>query len=186
MAITRLELPAEIIIVPDGYKIKSGGIFDLEELYIELVRWFEFSGYAWKETKYRVVELPNGVKMTEIKWECDKKGTDYLSYNFLMYWQAIVSDIEVNVDGVKKKMNKGSIELKFEGKMKRNKEAFVPVRGSEEETKRILVKGGFGKLLWLIYDRIIIKNQVDYWKSQFFGESQKLFDEIKAFLQLYK
>ena len=179
-------VPEETTLIPDGYKIKAGGVFDLEELYVEMVRWFEFSGYAWRETKYRVVEMPNGLNQIDIKWECEKKGTEYLSYNLSMHWQAFVSEVEVNVDGIKKKMNKGSIEFRFEGKMKRNIEAFAPNEDSPEYKKRILLKGSFGRFIMTIYDRLIIKNQVDYYKGLFFGESQRLFDEIKAFLQLYQ
>lgn len=180
-----ISLPEEITLVPDGYKIKAGGVFDLEELYVEMIRWFEFNGYNWKETKYRVVEMPNGLSQIEIKWDCDKKGTEYLAYYFTMHWQAFVSEVEVNVDGIKKKMNKGTIEFRFDGKMKRNVAAFAPPEGSDEYKKRVLLKGSFGKFIMAIYDRVIIKSQVDYYKGFFFGESQRLFDEIKAFLQLY-
>ena len=81
-------------------------------------------------------------------------------------------------------MNKGSIELRFGGKLKRNIKAFVPDEDSEEYKKRIFLKGAFGRLILMVYDQIIAKSQVDYYKA-FFGESQKLFDEIKAFLQIY-
>ena len=185
MALINLSLPEEIPLIPDGYKIKSGGIFDLEELYTEMERWFEFGGYSWRETKYRVAEMPNGLSQIEIKWECEKKGSEYLTYYLSMHWQAFVTEVEVNVDGIKKKMNKGSIEFRFEGKLKRNVEAFSPKEDSPEAKKRFLLKGSFGKFIMAIYDKVIIKNQVDYYKGFFFGESQRLFDEIKAFLQLY-
>lgn len=179
-------VPEEIPLIPGNYKIKAGGVFDLEELYVEMVRWFEFNGYTWRETKYRVVEMPNGLSQIEIKWECDKQGTDYLKYYFTMHWQAFVSEVEVNVDGVKKKMNKGSIEFRFESTLKRNVAAFSPEEGSDEEKKRMILKGSFGKFIMTIYDRLIVKDQVNYYKGYFFGESQRLFDEIKAFLQLYQ
>lgn len=179
-------VPEDIPLIPGGYKLKSSGVFDLEELYTEMIRWFDFNGYKWKETKYRVAEMPNGLSQIEIKWECDKEGTDYLKYYFTMHWQAFISEVEVNVDGVKKKMNKGSIELRFEGTMKRNIEAFSPKEGSESEKKRMILKGSFGRFIMTVYDRVIVKNQVDYYKRYFFNESQRLFDEIKAFLQLYQ
>ncbi len=186
MALINLKLGEEIPLIPDNYKIKAGGVFDLEELYVELQRWFEFNGYAWRETKYRMVEMPNGLSQIEIKWECEKQPVkgEYLTYLFKMHWQAFVSEIEVNADGVKKKMNKGSIELRFGGILKRNKKAFVP--DEKDSKKRIFLKGGFGEYIWAIYDQFVIRKHVDYYKGYFFAESQKLFDEIKAFLQLYQ
>lgn len=185
MAIVNFKIPEEIVLIPDAYKIKAGGVFDLEELYTELIRWFEFNKYEWRETKYRHAEMPNGLAQIEIKWECKKEGNDYLAYELSMHWQAFISEVEVNVDGIKKKMNKGTIELRFGGKLKRNIKAFMPDKDSDEYKKRIFLKGAFGRFIFTIYDQIIAKSQIDYYKGFFFGESQKLFDEIKAFLQIY-
>lgn len=186
MPLLSYKLTEGIPLIPDAYKIKAGGVFDLEELYTELVRWFEFNGYTWRETKYRVVEMPNGLSQIEIKWECEKQPVkgEYLTYILNMQWQAFVSEVEVSADGVKKKMNKGSIEFRFGSVLKRNVKAFSP---DEKDAKnRIFMKGGFGEFIMAIYEQFVIRKQVDYYKGYFFGETQKLFDEIKAFLQLYQ
>jgi len=168
MAWVKLENSEEII--PNGYKIKASTVFDFEELYIEMQRWFIHFGYNWNETRYLISDLPNGSKLSEITWVCTKKVDEYVSYTLNIDFKATVSDVEVNVDNVKKKMNKGSVEFRFKGIMYKN--------------TKVWEKKFFGQLLRAIYEKILVKERLDNIEDSLLGESNKLFDEIKTYLNI--
>lgn len=163
----------EKIPILSGYKIKASGVFDFEELYQELERWFKHNGYEWKETTYRNVDQPDGGKMVELKWECYKKpsGEDYLRYQISIHWQAFLKEVEVNVENIKRKMNKGSVEMRFE----------VNILKGVKVWEKML----FGKLMGVIYEKILIRDRLDKHEEMIFEEANALFSEIRAFFQIY-
>jgi hypothetical protein len=168
---TKAELQNKRVIIPDGYKIKWSGVFDLEELYMEMYRWFQHYGYSWKELKYRVVDLPGGGQQIEIKWQMELAPDDYSTYVFNLHVQIFGSEVEVNVDNIKKKMHKGSLEYRFEAYIAKNID---------------LWKGKFlGSAMGLLYEKAIIKSRLEAQEEEFFGHCQKFFSELKAFLSLY-
>ncbi|MBU2590143.1 MAG: hypothetical protein KKA65_02215 [Nanoarchaeota archaeon] len=168
MAWAKIEDSLEII--PNGYKIKASTIFDFEELYIEMQRWFVHFGYNWTETRYLISDLPNGSRLSEISWVCNKKVDEYVSYNFNVDFKATISDVEVNIDNVKKKMNKGSVEFRFKGTMNKN--------------TKVWEKKFFGQLLGAIYEKILIRDRLSETEDRLLGESNKFFDEIKTYLNI--
>jgi len=168
-----IELSEKEDIIPNGYQIKQGGIFSLEELYMELQRWFLHYEYDWKETKYRNVDQPGGGKQVEIMWECTKKADEYVKFVVKTHIQTFMSDVEVPVEGgAKKKMNKGSIEFRFHAYMVKN--------------VSIWKNHWWGTLGRIIYEKFLIKDRLENYGAELFGEMQKLFSEIKAHLQLYQ
>lgn len=168
MALVKLDKELEVI--PNGYKIKASTVFDFEELYIEMQRWFLHFGYDWKETRYLINSLPNGSTLSEISWVCSKKVDEYVSYTMNVDFKATVSDVEVNVDNVKKKMNKGSVEFRFKGIMYKN--------------TKVWEKKFFGRLLGAIYEKILIRDRLGDIEDNLLGESNRLFDEIKTYLNI--
>lgn len=168
MAIVKLDDKEEII--PNGYKIKASPVFDFEELYIEMQRWFVHFGYDWKETRYLISDQPNGKRLSEISWECTKKVDEYITYTFNIDMKATLAEVEVNVENVKKKMNKGSMEFRFKGMMHKN------VKIWEQKI--------FGQFLRAIYEKILIKNRLDDSEDALLDESNRFFDEIKTYLNI--
>ena len=162
------KLSAEEDIIPDGYKIKASSVFALEELYVEMQRWFLHTGYDWKETRYLVSDMPNGSRLNEISWVCTRKVDEYVSYVFEMHLKATVSEVEVTIDNTKKKMDKGSVEYRFHGVMKKNVSVWD--------------KKFFGQLLRLIYEKILISDRLGEYEERLGAESNAFFDEIKGYL----
>ena len=74
-------------VVASGIKIKQRAIFNLDELYKIMWRWFELYGYDMQELEYRD-SLEGGSKHLEIKWRSKKQIDDYMEYiiltNFLI------------------------------------------------------------------------------------------------------
>ncbi|MFH1638546.1 MAG: hypothetical protein ABIB71_09030 [Candidatus Woesearchaeota archaeon] len=166
-----IELSERTTLVPFGTKMKFGGTFDLQELYHELERWFRHFGYSWKETKYRLYDQPSGLQQIEIKWHCTRKVDDYQKFTLDLHWQALVTEVEANIEGVKKKLKKGSMEFRTEAYITKN----VPPNW----------KTPLGKIFWLIYERILIKKRLADYEAILFGESQRCYDEIRAFFKYY-
>ncbi len=165
-----LDLKEEVEILKP-YKIKASGVFDFEELYQELERWFKHNGYKWKETTYRNVDQPDGGKMVELKWECERPADDYVTYYISMHWQAFLKDVEVTIENIKRKMNKGSVELRFEVTFKKN--------------TGIWKDKPLGKLMGNIYEKLIIRDRLDKHEEMIFDDANLLFSEIRAFFQIY-
>lgn len=156
-------------VIIDGYKIKAGTTFDMGELYESMHRWFVHKGYDWKEIRYKHIENPNGSVTTEIGWECSKKLDDYVTSVVEMFAQITVSEVEVSLpNNAKKKMHKGSIEMKFSAYIKKN------------------IKIWEGKWLgyWtgLIYEKILIRKRLEEYEKAMFGEINTFFDEIRLYL----
>ncbi len=166
-----IELSEKTQLVPFGSKLKFSGMFDLQELYEELERWFKHFGYEWKETKYRSYEQPSGMQQIEIWWECTRQVDDYQTFTIDLHWQAIVKDVEATIDGVKRTLKKGSAEFRTGAYVSKN----VP-----ESWKKPL-----GKIFWLIYERILIKKRLEDYEAILFGEAQRCYDEIRAFFKYY-
>lgn len=164
-----LELEPKKEIVPDGYKIKANGIFDFEELYQEMQRWFIHTGYSWKETRYLVSDQGQN-RLSEISWLCIKKIDEYMTYKFEAYIKVNVSEVEVTIENAKKKTNKGSIEFRFRGDMEKN--------------VAIWNKKFMGHFLGLIYEKVLIRNRLGDNEDKLKAESQRFFNEIKSYLQI--
>ncbi|MFH0751980.1 MAG: hypothetical protein V1914_00080 [archaeon] len=164
-----LEEKSKII---DGYKLKSKGVFNFEELYTEMAKWFKHYDYNWKEIEYKKIDNQDNTQTVEIRWECPKEIDNYVSILTEIFLKATdLSNVEVTVGNEKKMMNKGSVELKFTTTMIKN--------------INIWTNKPFGKAAGLIYDKILIKDRLTYYEDEIFNESQKLIAEIKEYLQIY-
>lgn len=166
--LTKLDEKKTVI---DAYKIKAASVFDMGELYESMQRWFEHKGYAWKELRYKHIDRPDGGQTTEIGWECTKKIDDYVDFVVTMGAQIIVSDVEVNLpNNAKKKMQKGSIEMKYTGYLKKNVSVWE--------------KRALGHLLGLIYEKILIRKRLEEYEKAMFAEIHLFFDEVRLYLQI--
>jgi len=162
----------KIVIIKDGYKIKAKGVYNLEDLYVELNQWFVHMGYDWKELEYKVVSGKGGAQHLEILWEGQKKVDDYTSYVIRLNLGADISDAEVTLDGgAKVKRQKGALEFRSEAFMLRNKDVW---------------KGKFmGNWLAKLYE-ILIRDRLKAQGGELYGEAHKLYDELKAFMMIYR
>lgn len=167
---------AKIEIVPSGYKVKAAGMFDFEEMYQELQRWFTYNGYTWQETKYRVVENPDGSKQVELKWVCPRKVDDYVDFTITMDLQVFHSDVEANIDGAKKKLQKGGYEFRFGAYYEKNWKIWMDGKGQFKP---------FMKWFKNFYERVMIRDRMESYDALLYNEAHMLFSEIKAYMQLY-
>ncbi len=154
-------------------KLKQTAIFDLEELYKSLFRWFEVYGYNFYEAEYQDIDEPKG-KHIEIAWIAEKTIDAYVRFvievDFLIIGMA---DAEIEKEGLKVKTNKGTIELRLTAYL---------LKDYNKKWSETPVHQGIRK----IYDKIIIRNRLERYETELFIECHKLVDEIKAFMNLHQ
>lgn len=165
-------VPGKIVIIKDGYKIKAKGVYNLEDLYVELNQWFTHMGYKWKELEYKVVAGKAGSQHLEILWEGEKEVDGYTTYIIRLNLGADISDAEVTLDGgAKVKRQKGALEFRSEAYIKREIGVW---------------KGKFmGNQLAKLYE-ILIRDRLRAQSGELYGEAHKLYDELKAFMMIYR
>ncbi|RME54958.1 hypothetical protein D6777_02105 [Candidatus Woesearchaeota archaeon] len=162
-------------IVPFGTKVKANAVLDFGEFYQELQRWFTYNGYTWQEVKYRVVENPDGSKQVELRWFGVRKLDDYVSAEIQMDLQVFHGDVEANIDGVKKKMQKGGFEFRLGSKLIKNWGDFW---GSDKLK-------GWAEWKKEIYERFLIKDRLLSFENIIGSDIMRLISEIKAYMKLY-
>ena len=155
-----------------GVKIKQGSVFDLDELYVLLYKWFELYGYDFQEQEYRDIEKA-GKKQIEIRWYAEKKIDDYVKYVIKISMMVVgMESVEIEEEGVKRKSKKGTLEFRFDAYLEKDYENRW--------------EGGAMKFLREVYDKYIIKGRIESLENELQGELYKFMDEIKAFLNMHR
>ncbi|MBL7051717.1 MAG: hypothetical protein ISS01_01360 [Nanoarchaeota archaeon] len=150
-------------------KIKSKGVFNIEDLYVELYLWFKHYGYVWREVEYRKIMFPGGGYRLEIVWIAIKTLNDYNNFKIVLVTGIDVKgDVEVQLEGGKKvKRQQATIEFKSWGDINTNDDVW---------------KGRtFGKQMQKVYE-IMTRDRLEQYKEDSYVEVSKLYDELKAFL----
>lgn len=162
----------KIEVVKSGYKIKAKGVFNLEDLYMELQIWFEHMGYSWKELEYKIEALKAGESANEFVWVAEKEVNKYSTFVIELSLMAIGMNVEVQMEnGAKAKRFKGSLEFRSEAYIKRNIKYW---------------EGKFaGNFMAKLYE-ILLKDRLKEEKDWLYIEAHKLYDELKAFMAIYR
>jgi hypothetical protein len=172
MAEKEITVKDQITIIPDGYKIKSKGTYNLDDLYLELHLWFMHHGYEWKELEYQVISRGGGAERLEILWKGERAVDEYVNFVIRLNMAADISDAEVVLEGGKKvKRKAGAIEFKSEAYITRNTDVW--------EGKVL------GNMQAKIYD-MLTESRLSAQKGDLFAEAHKLYDELKSFMMLYR
>ena len=160
-------------IIAKDLKIKHQAIFDLGELYKIMFRWFAQHNYDFQEKEYMEKALPNDSKQLEIAWFGRRKISDYIRFHIDVKFLIIgLKSTEVEIDSIKKKLDSGSLEMRFS--------AYI-----EKDYEDKWVNPPM-KFLREVYDKFIIRRRLEDYEEQIHDEVYELMNEVKAFLNLYK
>lgn len=152
-------------------KIKYTGLWKFGEVYRYLWDWFVDNGYNAKEKGYTEKIKPDG-KEIEIKWESKKKISDYFRFVIKADWRILgMTETEVQKEGMKIKMNKGYIEIKFTAIL-------------EKDYEHRWEDSSFLKFLRGVYNRYIIKGRIDDYEDRIREETEEVIAEMKSFLAI--
>lgn len=98
----------------DGMRVEYEGYFDLKGLFRQIEQFFQERGYDADETKNYEEVYSTGRQIT-IEMYPYKKPSDYYKMEqriFAVFKR--VTEEEVEIDGVKKRINKGRVEILFD------------------------------------------------------------------------
>jgi hypothetical protein len=152
-------------------KVKWNGLFDFKEVYQFAYRWLDEEDYFVEERKYSE-EVSGEAKKIEISWVALKRVSDYFRYEQKLAWRIIgMTTVEVEKNGKKVKMNKGSFEIKITSTL-------IKDWASTWETSP------FMKFLRGVYDRFIVEGRIRNYELKCFKDGEDMAEQIKAFLTI--
>ena len=152
-------------------KVKHEGLFDFKETYRFLYTLLTDMEYTVEEKGYVEKVKPTG-KEVEISWDVERKISDYFKYKMSVRWLILgMTSKEVVKEGMKTKMNKGVLEIKFACFLEKDYE-------NRWETTAFL------KFLRGIYDNYVIRGRIDDYEDKVFSEMTEVAEQLKAFLAL--
>jgi len=153
-------------------KVKHIGLFDFKETYRILYEWLLDQNYDVNEKSYKEVIGAGGAKEIEIEWEAVRKVSDYFRFYLKANWHIIgMTSIEVEIDGVKQKMNKGQFELVVKSVLIKD--------WNDSWTRRPL-----WQFLRTFYDKYLIKERTEQFEGKLIGEMEEFLNQCKSFLAL--
>lgn len=152
-------------------KVDHSGIFDFPAFYSFAHGWLRDEGYGVVEEKYSEKVSDKG-RDINIEWKASKQINDYFKVDIGIKFEVKgLVEVEAEIDGKKKKMNKGSIMAELKGTLVRDPDS------SWEETP-------FSRFIHGIYTKYVIPGRVDAMQGRVFGDVTDLKEEMKSFLSL--
>lgn len=164
-------MPDRDVIVKEG-KVKYTGPFDLELLYRKLQEWIKRARFkAPREKRYVERVKPFG-KIVDISWDASKEQLDgYLRMELEVKFLIVgLGDIEVDQGGRKIKLQKGDLEITFSSTLVRNAKGEWPDKS----------------VMRRLYERYVVPEKVEFYKIELYKDTEKVMDETKNFLALYR
>lgn len=155
----------DVDIVVGELKVKVEGVVNLEDLYRLIKEWLEFHGYNFFEKEY-IDTIKDSGKDIKIILLGDKKADDYAKFEIVV--KIKVEDAK-EVEFKKGTGFKGSISVGFESDVLRDYE--------NEWEKTFLLR-----FIRAVYDKFIIKDKLEKYRSELEDETQDIYRKVKEFL----
>jgi|TARA_Y100000310_G_C20666497_1_gene807780 hypothetical protein len=162
-----------ITIVPT-LKLKWKGIFSMDELYKNMKYWLDYEGFGdeektFQEEKY-VERLKGGSKQLEIRWYAQKNISDYFGFVIKVGFFVLgLKDIEIETEGKKIGSQKGEVEMRISSEL---------IIDREEKWN--------SKTMQNIYEKFIIKDRLEDYKTELYSKTYSFHDEIKEYLTMHQ
>jgi len=150
---------------------KTTGYWKYSEVYDFVFNWLRDRHYKTSEDSYNEKIQSNGKEVT-ITWKSSKSVSDYFKFTIQMEWHILgMKDVEVEIDGKKKKTNHGEVEIAFKGFLVKDYE-------QRWEDKPIW------KFLRGVYEKYVIRSTVADYEDELEDDVRELIGDLKAFLRL--
>ena len=153
-------------------KVEYSGIFSFSGLYGFVHSWLkDQEDYIVGEDKYSEKVSGNSREIS-VEWSANKRMGDYFKSDIKIEFKVTdLTDVEVEIDGSKKRMNKGKVAVELKG-------ALVKDYSSKWEDKPM------NKFLREVYNKYIIPQRVDNMEGKVAGDVKTLKEEIKSYLEI--
>jgi hypothetical protein len=153
-------------------KLDHSGIFDFTELYGFMHTWLKDNLYGVNEERYSE-KVSGAARDISFEWKATRQISDYFKIEHTIRVEVVgLTDVEVEIDGKKKKMNKGKIAMEIKGVLIKDP------KNTWDETKP------FYRFLREAYDKYIIPARVKAMEDKIEDDVRAFKDEVKAYLEL--
>lgn len=154
-------------------RIKYKGLYDMDGLYLLIVQWIKARRMEFHETAYKhKVPSPMGAEQ-EISFTGEREVNEYVKFSLdvdMHLWD--MTEVEVEKDGVKKKLTNARIEIVLSGNIELD---------YEEMWKQ---SNFFMKLRDWFYTYILDKEIGAFYLDPWYYRVQRLHTQIKDFLDM--
>ncbi|MBI5804093.1 hypothetical protein HY450_02525 [Candidatus Pacearchaeota archaeon] len=152
-------------------KVEHSGLFDFPAFYSFAHSWFKESGYGVTEDKY-AEKIEGNKRDISIEWKISRGISDYFKSEYKVKFEISgLTEVEVEIDGERKKMNKGKVSIDITGNLISDPE------GKWESSP-------FYKFIRDVYNKFIIPARVERMESLVREDVVDFKEEIKSFLEL--
>ena len=162
---------AETKVVYKERKVNYSGLFDVNRIHKFVVDWFRKNKFTMYEEKTEEQILEGG-KQIIYNYKPYKKFTDFAKA--VVYFDVDfndVQDVKVEIDGVTKQMQKGSVSIAITGYVETDYE-------NKWETK------AFYYFLKIVFEKFMLGSHQSYYKSTITTTCNQLIEELKALLNM--
>lgn len=152
-------------------KVESVGLFNFSGLYSFAHSWLRDEGFGVNEDKYSE-KLAGSDKDIDIEWKAVKGLSDYFKEEISVKFEIKgMSEVEVEIDGKKKKMNKGRVSVEFKG-------ALITDPSSKWDSQPMT------KFLRDVYNKYVVPARIDALQNKVRGDTTDIKERMKAYLDL--
>jgi len=152
-------------------KVEHSGIFDFKGFYRFAHSWLIEESFGVVEEKYSEKVSGNSRNIL-FEWVASKRLSDYFKFEIKIEVEVEgLTDVEVEIDGERKKMNKGKVAGKVKGSL-------IKDPNSKWDTSP------FSRFMRDVYNKYIIPGRVSSMEDLLKGNVTSFKEELKAFLEL--
>lgn len=152
-------------------ELSNSGIFDFKGLYTYAHSWFVEDDHDVDEEKYAEKSSGNS-RDIDIEWKAYKKLSDYFKTEYKIVFEIKrMTDVEVEIDGQKKTMNKGDLKIKITGTL-------VMDHDSKWETSP------FSRFVRDVYNKFVIPSRITALNSKIAGIVVSFKEAMKNYMSL--
>src|SRR3989344_5351606 len=148
--------------------LEHEGLMDFKGFYNFMYNWLKSEGFTVYEDEY-VEKVSGEFKELRIKWKVSKQLSDYFKVEYNIKTEVRrMSDVEVEIEGKKKKMQKALMEMDFKGSLVKD------------------VDSGWEGHSWLrfmreIYDKYVIPKRIFDLKQRIEDDLKELRNQLKRY-----
>ena len=152
-------------------KLDYAGLFDFQSFYSFSHAWFKDEGYGVTEEKYSEKVSGNKKDIT-VEWKITKEISDYFKLDYkVKFIVENLTDVEVEINGSKEKMNKGKITAELTGNI-------------IKDPKSKWDKSAFSRFMRDFYNKFVIPSRITEVEGIIGGDIKNFKEELKTFLEL--
>lgn len=153
-------------------KLKYAGLGDFKGAYKYAREWLQKEGYEVTEDVY-TEKISGSGKEVEIEWVGSKKLTDYYRSILKFKWRILgMSEVEVEIDGKRKSMNKFvELGIEMKGILEKDYESRWDV-------------SAFQKFFKDVYQKYVVIERTKQKEDEIRKDIQDFKEEMKAYLEL--